>query len=53
MTIDVLFYLSFERLAETGEWLFECGGGEALLARLDRTSDFVPDGQKPENRPSR
>ena len=42
-----------ERLAEIGEWLFECGSGEALLARLDRASDFVPDGQKPENRPPR
>ena len=40
-----------ERLAEIGEWLFECGSG--LLARLDRTSDFVPGGQKPENRPPR
>ena len=32
------------RLAEVGEWLIECGSGEALLARLDRMSDSVPDG---------
>ena len=42
-----------ERLAEIGEWLIECGSGEALLARLDRMSDSVPDGQKPESRPPR
>ena len=41
------------RLAEIGEWLIECGSGEALLARLDRASDFVRDGQKPESRPPR
>ena len=41
------------RLAEIGEWLIECGSGEALLARLDRASGFVPDGQKPESQPSR
>ena len=42
-----------ERLAEIGEWLIECGSGEALLARLDRMSDSVPDGQNPEIRPPR
>ena len=42
-----------ERLAEIGEWLIECESGEALLARLDRMSDSVPDGQKPEHRPPR
>ena len=41
------------RLAEIGEWLIECGSGEALLARLDRMSDSVPDGQKSESRPPR
>ena len=41
------------RLAEIGEWLIECESGEALLARLDRMSDSVPDGQKPEHRPPR
>ena len=41
------------RLAEIGEWLIECGSGEALLARVDRASGFVPDGQKPESQPSR
>ena len=40
-----------ERLVEIGEWLIECGSGEALLARVDRTSGFVPDGRKPESRP--
>ena len=39
------------RLAEIGEWLIECESGEALLARLDRTSDIARDGQKPEDRP--
>ena len=42
-----------ERLAEIGEWLIECESGEALLARLDRMSDSVPDGQKSEHRPPR
>ena len=42
-----------ERLAEIGEWLIECESGEVLLARLDRMSDSVPDGQNPENRPPR
>ena len=41
------------RLAEIGEWLIECESGEALLARLDRMSDSVPDGQNPEDRPPR
>ena len=41
------------RLAEIGEWLIECGSGEALLARLDRASDSVPDSRKPESRPPR
>ena len=41
------------RLAEIGEWLIECGSGEALLARLDRASDSGPDGRNPESRPPR
>ena len=40
-----------ERLAEIGEWLFECGSGEELLERLERTHASVPDGQEPERQP--
>ena len=42
-----------ERLAEIGEWLFECGSGEELLERLERTHASVPDGQEPERQPAR
>ena len=42
-----------ERLAEIGEWLFECASGEELLERLERTHAFLPDGQEPERQPAR
>ena len=42
-----------ERMAEIGEWLFECASGEELLERLERTHAFVPDGQQPERQPAR
>ena len=41
------------RLAEIGEWLFECASGEELLERLERARAFVPDGQEPERQPAR
>ena len=42
-----------ERLAEIGEWLFECASGEELLERLERAHAFLPDGQEPERQPAR
>ena len=42
-----------ERMAEIGEWLFECASGEELLERLERTHAFVPDRQETERQPAR
>ena len=42
-----------ERMAEIGEWLFECASGEELLERLERAHDFVPHGQAHERPPAR
>jgi len=42
-----------ERLAEIGEWLFECASGEELLERLERAHAFLPDEQEPERQPAR
>ena len=42
-----------ERMAEVGEWLFECASGEELLERFERTHAFVPDWQEPERQPAR
>ena len=42
-----------ERLAEIGEWLFECASGEELLERLKRAHAFLPDGQESERQLAR